>query len=424
MLLQAPALLLGDEMGLGKTIQAIAALRILCCRQDVRRALIVAPAGVLLQWQDELARWAPELRVICVHGAAGARAWQWRYPAHVTLTSYETLRMDAGSLLDGPNGIPWDVVILDEAQKIKNREASLARVCKRLPRGRAWALTGTPLENRTDDVASILEFVTGVPMPSDGPSLQAALNQHQVRRRKADVLRDLPPKLVTDLALPMPPAQRRAYERAEADGLVALRELGEVRVEHVLALITRLKQLCNFSPDGVSAKLDDLRGRLEELVADGHRALIFTQFVNDDYGARRIAAGLRRFTPLVYTGELSPHERNALITEFQRGRHGALILSLRAGEQGLNLQCASYVFHFDRWWNPALERQAEDRAHRIGQPSPVNVYRYLMADTIEQRIARLLREKEALFARVVETASLDLTRLLHKEDLCDLLGFA
>jgi SNF2 family DNA or RNA helicase len=113
-----------------------------------------------------------------------------------------------------------------------------------------------------------------------------------------------------------------------------------------------------------------------------------------------------------------------LITEFRHGRHGALILSLHAGGQGLNLQCASYVFHFDRWWNPALERQAEDRTHRIGQPSPVNVYRYLMADTIEQRIARLLREKEAHFARVVETASLDLTRLLHKADLCDLLGLA
>ena len=421
-LLHAPCLLLSDEMGLGKTVQAIAALRVLCYRREMARALIVAPASLLTQWQREIARWAPELRVMTVYGEAYERRWQWQYRAHLTLTSYETLRADAGgSARFGPWGESWDVVVLDEAQRIKNREVEVSRICKRLPRRRAWALTGTPLENRPDDVASLLEFVTGAPAPTEGPALRALLNQYQLRRRKADVLADLPPKLITDLALPMTPAQRRAYDRAAYEGIVQLREMGEARVEHVLALITRLKQLCNFSPDGESAKLDDLRLRLDELTAEGHRALVFTQFIDEESGARRIAKGLRRFSPLVFTGELSLPERRDLVDCFQRGDHGVMILSLRAGGQGLNLQCASYVFHFDRWWNPAVERQAEDRTHRIGQSQPVHVYRYVMNDTIEQRIHDLLQRKVDLFTHLIDTASLDLSSFLTKDDLYEII---
>jgi len=262
---------------------------------------------------------------------------------------------------------------------------------------------------------------SGAPAPTEGPALRALLNQYQLRRRKADVLADLPPKLITDLALPMTPAQRRAYDRAAYEGIVQLREMGEVRVEHVLALITRLKQLCNFSPDGESAKLDDLRGRLEELTAEGHRALVFTQFIDEASGARRIAERLRRFSPLVFTGELSLPERRDLVDRFQRGDHGVMILSLRAGGQGLNLQSASYVFHFDRWWNPAVERQAEDRTHRIGQSQPVHVYRYVMADTIEQRIHDLLQRKVDLFTHLIDTASLDLSSFLTKDELFEII---
>jgi len=421
-LLHSEHLLLGDEMGLGKTIQVIAALRILLYRRELERVLIVAPASLLVQWQQEIARWAPDLRVLTLHGQADERRRLWQYRAHITLTTYETLREDGTHALRGPRAEEWGVVVLDEAQRIKNRASEVARICKRLPRQRAWALTGTPMENRPDDTASILEFVTGRPVPDEGPLLRALLNEHLLRRRKIDVLRDLPPKIVTDLPIIMPPAQRRAYDRAEQEGIIALREHGEVRIEHILALITHLKRLCNFSPEGVSAKLEDLRRRLDELVADGHRALVFTQYTGDKSGARRIAAGLQRFNPLVFTGELSLDARRMLIEQFRHGDHAVLILSLRAGGQGLNLQQASYVFHFDRWWNPAVEQQAEDRAHRIGQTRSVNVYRYLMLDSIEQRIDELLRRKTDQFANLIDVASPELSRVLTKDDFSALFG--
>lgn len=438
-LLHSQHLLLGDDLGLGKTVQAIAALRLLLHRREIERALIVAPASLLDQWHRELAHWAPELRVMRAQGGAEDRMWQWQYRAHITLTSYETLRADCTTSPHcGPRRETWGAVVLDEAQKIKNRDTAIARACRNLPRHRSWALTGTPRENRIQDTASILEFVRGDgqspsrPLLTFGPSLQASLRECQLRRRKADVLPDLPPKITTELILPLTPAQRRAYDSMEQEAIQALRHPtdsnGAVSLTHVLAQITRLKQICNFAPDAAaqtssSAKLEDLCNRLEELTAAGHKALIFTQYTNDISGARRIAAGLQKFSPLLYTGDMSLGARNEVAQRFQdTDAHHALILSVQAGGQGLNLQAASYVFHFDRWWNPALERQAEGRAHRLGQIQPVHVYTYIMADTIEQRIDEALKRKTQLFEAWVDDASLDLSHILDKRDLCALVG--
>jgi superfamily II DNA or RNA helicase len=432
-LVHSPHLLLGDDMGLGKTVQAVAALRLLFHRREIERALVVAPASLLEQWRRDLALWAPELRVLVVQGPPDDRAWRWQYRAHVSIASYETVRGDVtGNPAGGPCREPWSVVVLDEAQRIKNRDTDLSRACKRLPRRRSWALTGTPVENRAEDLLSILEFVLGSPRerpaPAAGPALRATLSQFHLRRRKADVLRDLPPKITSDLVLPLTPPQRRAYDRAEQEGVVELRGAGgpPARIEHVLALITRLKQICNFAPDdGASAKMEDLEGRLEELSAAGNKALVFTQYTGDESGARRIAAQLTRFSPLLYTGDLSPRERSRVVDRFQQEEGcPVLILSLQAGGQGLNLQRASYVFHFDRSWNPAVERQAEDRSYRLGQTQPVHVYRYVMADTIEERIDALLKSKRRLFEQIVEGASLDPARLLAQEDLFGLVGLA
>ena len=250
-LINSERLLLADDMGLGKTLQAIVAVRILCVQRAVDSILVVAPASLLDQWRRELEKWAPELRAIIVRGSIADRAWQWEAKVHVTLVSYETLRSDYGSNKRAAvRRKIWDAVIADEAQRIKNRNATSGAL-KGLQRRRSWALTGTPLENDEEKLASILEFVDHVGLTTSRhyrPGIEL-LNRHrqlQLRRKKGDVLEDLPPKQVTKILIPLHATHKASYDRAEHEGIVYLKSLGaEARVQHVLELITRLKQICS-----------------------------------------------------------------------------------------------------------------------------------------------------------------------------------
>ncbi len=430
-LLERDRILLADDMGLGKTIQAIAAMRILCLQRKVTYALLVVPASLINQWRREIDKWAPELRQMPIRGTANERAWQWRAEAHVTIVSYETLRTD---FTDNPDSPPrrriWDLVILDEAQKIKNRDVEVSRESKGLRRRRSWAMTGTPLENKVEDLASILEFVDhteGAPplhyVP--GPALLARHAQLQLRRRKSDVLTQLPPKQVIDITLPLLPLQQESYTRAEREGIVELKAKGEtIKVQHILELITRLKQICNSDPaSDESAKLADVRERLRVLDEEGHRALLFSQYTDETFGVAAIARELAEFRPLTFTGGMSGAARDQAIREFKENPiHKILVLSLKAGGVGLNLQEASYVFHIDRWWNPAVERQAEDRSHRMGQLFPVTVFRYTCEGTIEERIQAILASKQQLFDDIIDDVSVDVASRLTSDELFGLFG--
>ncbi len=427
--LNSHRLLLADDMGLGKTIQVIAALRILQIRGDVTSCLVAAPASILDQWRREIVKWAPEFSAIIIRGAKSERHWQWQLKRNVTLVSYDMLRSEFGSGQSLAFRYHWDVVVADEAQRIKNRNET-SRALKGLRRKRSWALTGTPIENHEEDLASILEFVDhdggdAPPRFMPGAVLRARHRQLQLRRKKGEVLDDLPPKQITMVPIELMRSQRYSYDRAEKEGIVFLKSLGaEVGIQHVLELITRLKQICNADfQTGESCKLADIKDRLGQLTAQGHRALIFSQYTSDMSGVAAAASYLRNFHPLTLTGDVHVADRSAVIEQFKTSdRHKVLILSLRVGGLGLNLQEASYVFHLDRWWNPAVERQAEDRTHRMGQTVKVNVIKYSCIDTIEQRIDEILARKQELFDQLVDDVSLSLSAKLSREELFGLFG--
>ncbi|MBN1188239.1 MAG: DEAD/DEAH box helicase [Dehalococcoidales bacterium] len=432
MLVSRQALLLADDMGLGKTIQAISAIRILVYRKQVEQSLIVVPAGLISQWSREIRLLAPELHLSTVYGPAEDRSYQWSTPAQVFLTGYETLREDFTTNPQSPPGRRvWDLVVLDEAQRIKNAKTEISRKCKLLLRQRAWALTGTPLENRIEDLASILEFTRPLRQGDQmrriipGAKMRELQRNLQLRRKKSEVLRQLPPKMVSTIYLPLTGKQRETYDRAEEEGILYLKEKGTgVRISNVLELILRLKQICNFCPvSKESGKMEDMLERINVLVAEGHRAIIFSQFVQGDYGVLAISRRLKQYQPLVFTGSLNIREKDNLIRKFKNDPdRKVMLISLRAGGQGLNLQEASYVFHFDRWWNPALEHHAEDRSHRQGQTLPVHVYRYTCENTIEERIENILQCKQRLFNEQVDDVTIDLRLRLTEEELFGLFG--
>jgi SNF2 family DNA or RNA helicase len=416
--------LLADEQGLGKTIQALAAAGLLLSTGQIQQALVLCPASLVTNWVREARRWLPRLGdgAVVVKGSGLSRHYQWHSHVPLLIAGYETFRADAaaGRLPDRPQ----DLVILDEAQRIKNAETELAYACKSLPRRRSWALTGTPLENRLEDLLSIIEWLTGETAAGLGGThrLREAQRSLQLRRKKEEVALQLPPKMVVHVTLELGETQRESYHRLESEGVLELRERGEsLRVTHVLALLTRLKQVCNFCPaTGESAKVEYVRAQLGEILASGRQALIFSQFTDERAGLRRLAAEIGP-AMAVYHGGMGEAARDLEVHRFNEGRTRVLGLSLRAGGVGLNLQRASYVFHFDRWWNPAVEWQAEDRAHRLGQELPVTVYRLVTAGTVEERIHNLLESKQVLFREIVEGAPSPQSSRLTIDELFDVL---
>ena len=438
---------LADDMGLGKTVQTIALL--LAVKQEIRplSVLIVAPTSVVTNWERELARFAPTLSVALWHGADRKGQVEAVKQAEVVITSYALLRRDEDFLTT----LDLTYAILDEAQHIKNPQSATAAAAKRMRAKHRLALTGTPIENRLSEIWSIFDFVSpGLLGPLDkfeqrfsrpieagdyklAQRLRATIHPFILRRTKQEVAKDLPEKIETDQICDLTGEQRAIYQQVARE--VRAQVLGEVeRVGlakshiQILAGLTRLRQaacdprllgLPRDFTDEDSGKLVALRELTQNAIEGGHKLLIFSQFVM----MLKIVEKALREDGVVYEYlDGSTKDRPERVDRFQNDPSvSVFLISLKAGGTGLNLTAADTVIHFDPWWNPAVEQQATDRAHRIGQTKVVTAYRLVAAGTIEEKILQLKSKKRELVATVLSEDSGG-AKKLTKADLEDLFA--
>ena len=447
---------LADDMGLGKTIQTLSML----LREKETRGdlpgpvLLIAPTSVVTNWAKEIERFAPNLRAFVHQGMHRLRGEAFVEQAKATelvLTSYPLVRRDEAML----NLVAWFGVILDEAQNIKNAETKQARAIRQLPTGFRMALTGTPVENRLSELWSIMQFLNpgylgarqtfrqrfALPIEryenaEAAQQLRKLVSPFILRRVKTDptVIQDLPEKQETKVYCHLSPEQATLYEAVVREALQQIESAEDdlQRRGQVLAMLMKLKQICNhpaqflhqinaeYTPseeEARSGKLGRLTEMLEEILAVNDRTLIFTQFAEMGHLLRSYLQQRLGVATQFLHGGTPARQRTAMIERFQEDTDGPpiFILSLKAGGTGLNLTRANHVFHFDRWWNPAVENQATDRAFRIGQRRNVQVHKFVCVGTLEEKIDEMIESKKALAESVVGSGENWLTELSTNE---------
>ena len=447
---------LADDMGLGKTIQTLSLL--LRLKEEHKTlpgpVLLIAPTSVVTNWAKESQRFAPALLLHVHQGAQRLRGKALIGQAKAVdllLTSYPLIRRDAEAL----GKVDWYGVILDEAQNIKNPEARQTRTIRELPAGFRIALTGTPVENRLSELWSIMHFLNpgylgarqhfrqhfALPIEryqnqEAAAHLRKLVNPFILRRVKTDptVIQDLPDKVETKVYCPLTEEQATLYEAVVQKALQEINDAESdiARRGQVLSMLMQLKQICNHpaqylhqvgdgsTPEGEdkrSGKLLRLIELLEEITAVGDRALIFTQFAEMGHLLRSYVQQWLGVPTLFLHGGTPAKQRKSMVERFQEDPDGPplFILSIKAGGVGLNLTRANHVFHFDRWWNPAVENQATDRAFRIGQQRNVQVHKFVCTGTLEERIDEMIERKKALAESIIGAGENWLTELSTSE---------
>jgi non-specific serine/threonine protein kinase len=445
---------LADDMGLGKTIQVIALL-LVCRRQTSARnpSLLVVPASLIANWRSEIHRFAPSLSVLFVHPSES--------PAEIlaeaatetakALRGHDLVITSYGLLLRLPwlKRVEWDAVILDEAQAIKNPGARQTQSAKELRARHRIVLTGTPIENRLSDLWSLFDFICPGLLGSakdfsafvKGRSeaqtnsfapLRRLVRPYILRRMKTDrrIIADLPDKTEIDAFCFLSRSQAALYQQSVRElesRLAATDESGIQRRGLILAFLTRFKQICNhpsqwlgddaYKPSD-SGKFGRLRELIEEIAARQEKVLVFTQYRQITDPLAGYLAGIFGRRGLVLHGEIAVGKRQVLVDDFQRESGPPFfVLSLKAGGTGLNLTAASHVIHFDRWWNPAVESQATDRAFRIGQKRNVVVHKFVCRGTLEEKINMVITSKTALAEDILSGGSEQLLTEMKNEEL-------
>lgn len=426
---------LADDMGLGKTVQAIA---LILSRAKEGPTLVVAPTSVCMNWQAELRRFAPSLapRLLADEPRGGGYA---PGPFSVVVASYTLLQQEADLLA----GVQWRTIVLDEAQAIKNAATKRSKAAMRLSGGFKLITTGTPIENHLGELWNLFAFINpgllgsykqfnrrfGIPIEKHrdraaARMLKKLIRPFTLRRIKSEVLDELPPRTEVSLRVELGPEERAFYEALRREALENI-ETGmdqSARQLRILAEIMRLRRAC-CNPRLVdenlaiaSSKEQVFAELVDDLMGGGHKALVFSQFTGHLAFLRRLLDE-RGIGYCYLDGSTPAARRREQVEAFQAGEAALFLISLKAGGLGLNLTAADYVIHMDPWWNPAVEDQAADRAHRIGQQRPVTVYRLVTADTIEEKIVRLHQEKRDLAHSLLEgsdaCARIDIDELLE-----------
>lgn len=433
--------ILADDMGLGKTVQALA---LLLTRVESGPALVIAPTSLGFNWQRECERFTPSLSPLLFRDADRSDLLSKVGEGDVVICSYGLALREAERLKE----IHWGTLILDEAQHIKNSNSKTATQIRTLPADWKVALTGTPMENHLGELWSIFHtvapgvlgsweqfrrrFATPIEKNADEDrrrALSEVIAPFILRRSKSEVLQDLPARTETNLLVDLSADERRRYDQLRLAAVSELNQLGDDNLSQdqrfrILQMLTRLRQLsCHVrlvddTWQGSSSKLTVLMEQLEQLKERGHRPLIFSQFTSH-LALIREACDAAGISYQYLDGQTTPPQRQERVDAFQQGCGDAFLISLKAGGTGLNLTAADYVIHMDPWWNPAVEDQATDRAHRIGQTQPVMVYRIIARDTIEEQILQLHEDKRDLVDGVL--GGTDAAARLSTRELANLI---
>ncbi len=444
---------LADDMGLGKTVQALALIRRDWQADSERPTLLACPMSVVGNWHKEAARFTPDLPVLVHHGLDRKKGPEFRREVEksaLVLTSYALLHRD----FDLFQEVPWAGVILDEAQNIKNPETKQARAARALKADYRMALTGTPVENHVGDLWSIMEFLNPgflgsqaefkrsffVPIqagqdPEATRRLQRLTSPFVLRRLKTDksIIADLPDKLEMKVFCTLTKEQASLYQAVVEEASKSLQDTGDgiQRKGVILATLSKLKQVCNHPAQflGDNSSLPDRSGKLarltemlEEIHEIGDRALVFSQFSEMGELLKRHLEETFGREVLFLHGGTTKKQRDHMVERFQKQAElpvtdgpRVFLLSLKAGGTGLNLTAANHVFHFDRWWNPAVENQATDRAFRIGQTRNVQVHKFLCVGTLEEKIDEMIERKQEIAKKVVGTGEGWLTEMSNEQ---------
>ena len=411
--------ILADDMGLGKTAQALRALEMLVDDGLIRSALVVCPKSLLANWEAECERWVPRLTVVRAVPAKedSERVWPAILGrAHVIITTYEQLRLLPTSLASEP----IELVIADEAHRLRRTQTKLVRAFRLISAERMWALTGTPIERHPADLATLLSLLEPSRFSSKTDNIETGLRAlaqpYLLRRLKADVLRELPEVIDTAETIELTPRQQRAYSKARSEPLP--KEVGEV-----LQRLTILRSICDADPtNGSSAKIDRIVEILQAVQDAGEKAVVFS------FTLRPLELLLNRMTQeqpslgaVTLTGKLTTAERTRAIQRF-KSDDGlvALLCSSRVGGEGLTLTEANHVVFINEWWNPSANAQARDRVVRLGQERVVHVHRFRCQGTIEEVLDEILTRKNEAFTNIVD--ALASGAQLSKKDSDELLS--